>query len=586
MATAAPELLVHSAIYLGAAVVAVPLFKRLGLGTVLGYLAAGIVIGPFGAGLIGEAANVLRFAEFGVVLLLFIIGLELKPARLWVMRRDIFGLGTCQVLVTGTVLAGLAVAAGLPVGAALVAGYGLALSSTALALQSMKEAGTLNSAYGNRTFSILLLQDMAIVPLLALVAFLSPIGPDSGQGHAVKALAVVGTVVVFIAAGKYLLRPVLRAIATTRATEVYAAAALLLVVGAALAMHAIGLSMALGAFLAGVLLAESEFRHQLEADIEPFRGLLLGLFFIAVGMSIDLGIVAAHWAAVAAAVAALMSIKAAVLYGLARLFGSGVRDAGRIAVALPQGGEFAFVIFSAAAAASVMDAETASLLTAIVTLSMVLTPVVAIVHDRIDRRIAASSGGEPLQGPENVAPGSVIVAGFGRVGQIATQMLNARGIEVIAVDNDPVRIRIAGQYGNKVYYGDGRRADVLRAAGADEARLILICVDDREACNQAIRQVRSAFPNLPILARAFDRNHVLELLDMDVDFFIRDTFESSVVMGKEALRRLGVEPALVDEIEQEFRRRDTDRLCIQKSQGECAGTETVFTPYGDRAPEA
>ncbi len=585
MVATAPELLVHSAIYLGAAVVAVPIFKRLGLGSVLGYLAAGTVIGPFGLGLIADAESVLHFAEFGVVLLLFIVGLELKPSRLWVMRRDIFGLGLCQVITTGLVLTGIALGLGLPSNAALVAGFGLALSSTAFALQLMEEKGTLNTPYGNTTFSILLFQDLAIVPLLAMVAFLSPLQADTGQNGFVRAVIVIGAIVGFVVVGKYVLGPVLRIIATTRATEVYAATALLLVVGASLIMNAIGLSMALGAFLAGVLLADSEFRHQLEADIEPFRGLLLGLFFIAVGMSIDWKIVISNWLAVTAAVFGLMSIKVGIIYGLSRLFGSSNIDAQRIAVTIPQGGEFAFVLFSAAIAAQVMAGETVNLLLAIVSISMVLTPIVGFVHERFRRRLFASRGQDTLVGPENSEQQEVIIVGFGRVGQIVTQLMKARGIDVIAIDHDPGRIRIAEQYGNKVYFGDVRRADVLRAAGAQEARLIFICVDDKDACSEAIKHLRAMFPNLPIMARAFDRNHVLELIELDVDYFIRDTFESSVAMGKEGLRRLGVDPAIADEIEQEFRRRDHDRLGIQKSHGEFAGVETVFTKFDGRTAD-
>jgi CPA2 family monovalent cation:H+ antiporter-2/glutathione-regulated potassium-efflux system protein KefB len=583
MAIGEGSFLTGAAVFLGAAVVAVPIFKRLGLGSVIGYLVAGAAIGPFGLALIEDAEEVLHFAEFGVVLLLFIIGLELKPSRLWVMRRDIFGLGLSQVIVTGAVLTALLVAVGLAMRPALVAGLGLALSSTAFALQILEEKGTLNSPYGNRAFAILLFQDLAIVPLLALVALLGPGATGEASNPWLEAGKIIGVVAAVVIVGRYLLRPVFRIIALTRAREVFTAAALLLVVGTALIMAGVGLSMAMGAFLAGVLLADSEYRHQLEADIEPFRGLLLGLFFIAVGMSVDWLLVLDNILTVLAGVIGLLLVKALLIYGLCRLFGVGDRDAQRVAVTIPQGGEFAFVLFSAAAGAAVMAAEVANLLVAVVTLSMAATPLVGTLYEVAVARLTSTTA--DVEDVSRAEQKSVIITGFGRVGQIVAQLMHAQGIGITAVDHDPERIQIAEKYCNKVYFGDVRRADVLAAAGAGKARLIFICVDDPEACNAGISHVRAAFPKAQILARAFDRNHVLQLMQMDVDYFLRETFESSVVMGKEGLRRLGLDPAKVEDIEQEFRRRDQERLSIQQAEGEFAGVEKVFARYDEAASQ-
>jgi CPA2 family monovalent cation:H+ antiporter-2/glutathione-regulated potassium-efflux system protein KefB len=432
---------------------------------VIGYLAAGAVIGPFGLGLIEEAEEVLHFAEFGVVLLLFIIGLELKPSRLWVMRRDIFGLGLSQVIITGAVLTALLAAVGLEFRPALVAGLGLALSSTAFALQILEEKGTLNSSYGNRAFAILLFQDLAIVPLLALVALLSPGAAGEESNPWLDAGKIIGVVAAVVIVGRYVLRPVFRIIALTRAREVFTAAALLLVVGAALTMAGVGLSQAMGAFLAGVLLADSEYRHQLEADIEPFRGLLLGLFFIAVGMSVDWPLVLGNIAIVLAGVIGLLVIKAVLIYGLCRLFGVGDRDAQRVALTIPQGGEFAFVLFSVATGAAVMAAEMANLLIAVVTLSMAATPLIGVLYEVAVARLTAGTTAD-VEDVSRAVQQSVIITGFGRVGQIVAQLMHAQGIGVTAVDHDPERIQIAEKYCNKVYFGDVRRADVLAAAGA------------------------------------------------------------------------------------------------------------------------
>jgi CPA2 family monovalent cation:H+ antiporter-2/glutathione-regulated potassium-efflux system protein KefB len=578
MAPLEGSLLHIATLFLGASVIAVVLFKRLGLGSVLGYLAAGAVIGPFGLGLISDPETVLHFAEFGVVLLLFIIGLELRPKRLWVMRREIFGLGLAQVVITGALLTGVLMFSGLSFPTALVAGSGLALSSTAFALQILEERGALNTPYGTTAFSILLFQDLAIVPLLAMVAFLAPGAEGETAGGWLPVAKTVGAVVGVVLIGRYLLTPAFRIVALTRANEIFTAAALLLVIGASLIMEAVGLSMALGAFLVGVMLADSEYRHQLETEIEPIRGILLGLFFIAVGMSVDWPLVFDNIVVVLAGVIGLLFVKGAVIYGLCRLFGVEGENARRVAVTIPQGGEFAFVLFGVAASAAVMATQTANLLTAVVTLSMAATPLIGVLYNMLLRKLSAGRSID-VEGVEHAERRSVIIAGFGRMGQIVAQLMNARGIDVTAIDNDPTRIEIAKKYGNKVYFGDVRRSDVLATAGTGEAQMIFVCVDDKEACNQAIKHIRAAFPSIQIMARAYDRNHVLELMQQDVDWLVRETFESSVAMGKEGLRRLDVDPAVIETIEEEYRHRDEARFLVQEAEGEFAGVDKVFTSY-------
>lgn len=585
-ASGEPSLLLNATIYLGAAVVAVPLFKRLKLGSVLGYLAAGAVIGPYGAKFIRDAESVLHFAEFGVVLLLFIVGLELKPSRLWTMRRDIFGLGLAQVAITGALLTGAARLIGFDWPPAIVAGFGLALSSTAFALQILEEKRALNSPYGNTAFSILLFQDLSIVPLLAVVAFLAP--GSGGEGVSwIAILKVVGVVAAIVVAGRFLLNPMFRVIALTRSNEIFTAAALLLVIGTALAVAAVGLSMALGAFLAGVMLSESEYRHQLEADIEPFRGLLLGLFFIAVGMSVDWGIVIDRWAMVLGCVLGLMAIKSLTIYGLCRLFGSPGEDAQRVAATLSQGGEFAFVLFSVAAANAVMPAEQANILTAVVTISMAFTPLFGAVHEAI-LRATATEDMDGIAHAHEAERGQIVVAGFGRMGQIVASVLRAADFEITIIDNDPARIRIGQRFGTKVYFGDVARPDILEAAGAGEARAIFICVDDIASTNAAVNHIRARFPNLMIVTRVYDREHALTLMDRKIAYWVRETFESSMSMAGEGLKKLGCGEETLERLLTEFRRRDRERLLAQKEGDMLSGADEFRKPYvfdtGDEGP--
>ncbi|CAA9268588.1 MAG: Inner membrane protein, KefB/KefC family [uncultured Acetobacteraceae bacterium] len=562
--------LIEPIVFLAAAVVAVPLAKRLGLGSVLGYLAAGVAVGPFALGLLGEAEAVRGVAELGVVLLLFVIGLELNLSRLWEMRRSIFGLGTAQVLVSGAVITMYPYfVAGRELTAAIVAGLGLALSSTALAMQLLEERGELEAPHGRTAFAVLLLQDLAIVPLLALVAFLSPQAQAGTGSPWLVVLTVLGAVGAVVVTGRYLLNPVFRVLTRFGTTETMTAAALLVVLGAAALMALAGLSMAMGAFLAGVLLAESNYRHELEADIEPFRGLLLGLFFVSVGMSVDLGLVLSNWAALLAAVSVLVVTKTTVLYGLARLFGHDHDTALRTGLTLAQGGEFGFVLYSAAAAAGVMAPDHANLLVALVTLSMALTPLTV----RLGQTLLCGDRRPEPEEDFSDARGSVLVVGFGRFGQLASQVFLARGLRLTIIDNDVEMIEAAARFGSRVYYGDGTRLDVLRAAGAGRARLIAVCTDGVATTNKVVDVVREAFPDTPCFARSYDRRHSLELIRRGVTAEVRETLGSALAFGREVLVGLGATRDEAERFVADVERRDRERLEAQLEGGLYAGME-------------
>ena len=566
--------LIHAVALLGAGVVAVPIFKRIGLGSVIGYLAAGIAIGPFGLKVFRDPEGILNVAEFGVVMLLFVIGLELKPSRLWSLRRDIFGLGIAQVVLCATLLTAAAIAFGIAPAAAFVAAAGLALSSTAIVLQILEERGETNSRHGQRIFSVLLLQDLAIVPLLAAIAVLAPDGSaESALSHPLQVIIGLAAVLGVFAVGRYLLNPLFRIFAAARAREVMTAAALLVVLGAALAMQAGGLSMAMGAFLAGVLLSESSFRHQLEADIEPFRGLLLGLFFLGVGMSIDLTLIARSWAVILAVVAGFMVIKAAGVYAVARVFKASHADATRMALLLAQGGEFAFVLYAAAGGVGIFSAETTALLNASVILSMALTPLAPIVLRRILRPETPSLDG--LVEADGLT-GTALIIGFGRFGQVASQALLARGIDVTTIDSSPERIRNATRFGFKVYFGDGTRLDVLRAAGAGSAKIIAVCVEKKDVANRIVELILAEFPMARLHVRSYDRGHTIDLVNAGVAFEIRETFESALSLGEAMLRSLGVDADEAREITEELRERDIERLRLQLAEGISAGRHLVF----------
>lgn len=557
---------------LGGAVVAAPIFKKLGLGTVLGYLFAGVVIGP-ALQVITDADNILHVAELGIVFLLFIIGLELKPSRLWQLRRDIFGLGSAQVLVTGLVLSAAATLSGVvDWRGGLIAGFGLALSSTAFALQILGEAGDTNTRYGQLSFCILLLQDLAIVPLLALITVLD--GPDGEMGDPIRDLFIaVAAVAVMVLAGRYLLPRLFQVIARTGAREVMIAAALLVVMGAASLMQAVGLSMAMGAFLAGVMLAESSYRHELEADIEPFRGILLAMFFIAVGLSLDLKVLLANITLILVAVPLTMALKATVVYLVCRATGSGHNDAIRIAFLLPQGGEFGFVLFTTAAAHGLMSSGTASLLVAIVTLSMALTPIGA----SLSRRLLKEEGHEELEEDFDGAGSDVLMIGFSRFGQIAAQILLAGGRDVTVIDYSADRIRQAASFGFRIYFGDGTRKDVLISSGIERAKIIAICTHNRQVTDRIVELVRAEFPQARLFVRSYDRIHTLALREQGIEYELRETLESGLLFGRRALEALGLGEDDATSIGDDIRRRDEERLVLQAAEGLQAGRHMLYS---------
>lgn len=580
-------LLREAVIYLAAAAAFVPLFTRARLGAVLGYLVAGIVIGPSVLQLVAEPDAVLTFAEFGVVLLLFVVGLELNPSRLWALRRDIFGLGTLQVVLCGFALAGaLLILTAFTWQAALVVGLALALSSTALDVQILKDRGSINTPLGERIVSVHLLQDIAIVPLLLVTTALSrlPVADArTGWELILVTLAAIGGLVV---AGRLLLNPMFRLIALTGAREVFVIGALLTVLGASLLMASLGLSMAMGAFIAGVLLADSPYRHELEADIEPFRGLLLGLFFMAVGMTLDLSVVLANPARILLFTLVLMAVKLAIVAILARAFGSAWREAGLIGVHLSQGGEFAFIVLSAATSGLLIAPQAASLFTAVVTLSMALTLPALALWERFVGHAPATRSAQVPDGPEGVAPGGVIVMGYGRFGQIVSQMLHARGLDVVLIDTRPAQIEESSRFGWKVFYGDGFRPDVLRAAGAAQARLLIVTSGGAWDPHR-LDPVRAAFPHLKILVRAHDRQHYMRLLAAGIGPAVRELFHSAIEVGRLALAELGTPAETIEAITQEYLRRDAERLALQVTSGDImAGRDTVFRPGHGWTPDS
>ena len=555
----APTWLTYGFLYLGAAVLAVPIAKALGLGAIIGYLTAGIAIGPWGLALVSNVQDILHFAEFGVVLMLFLVGLELQPSRLWSLRRPIFGLGSAQVLGCAAALFALGWLAGLPWRISLVGALGLALSSTAIALQSLSERNLLRTSSGQAAFSILLFQDVAAIPILALLPLLGAAalgqGAELGASElAVEALKIVGVIGAIVLGGRLLLRPLLRWIAKSKTPEIFTAAALLLVVGIAYLMVLVGLSMALGAFLAGVLLADSEYRRELEADIEPFKGLLLGLFFIAVGMSIDFGVLMRSPWQMAALVLGFLAVKAGVIYGLARAAQIPYQERPVFTLLLAQGGEFAFVVFQAAAGARVLKAETASLLIGAVALSMLLSPLLLVLLDRLLLRRfatlrkapAAAEISEPQDAP-------VLIAGFGRYGQIVARVMLAQGVPATVLDHSVEILEVARTFGYRVFYGDATRLDLLRMAGAGQARVLVVAVDDPEQSLKIVALAHKHFPQLAVVARARDLTHWNALRDLGVTNVQRELFESSLQSARSVLELMGLPPAEAQDITQRFR---------------------------------
>jgi glutathione-regulated potassium-efflux system protein KefB len=557
-------------VYLAAGVIAVPLFKKLGLGSVLGYLIAGVVIGPSGLRLISDPGTVLQFSEFGVVLLLFLIGLELNAQRVWALRRAIFGLGAVQVAATTGAVAAIAAALGQPLAVGLVAGMAIAMSSTAIGLATLAEKNLLATPGGQASFAVLLFQDLAVIPLLLVIGVLG------GEATSFSWIKAIGMIVLLIAAGGVLVRPVLRYVAEARLREVFVGFSLLVALGTAALMEWAGLSMALGAFLAGVMLAESEYRHELELDIEPFKGLLLGLFFIAVGMSIDIGLFLRAPHVVLGLALAVIVLKMMILYPIAQGFGYCNRgDAALFAVALSQAGEFAFVVF--AAASSILSREVSAVLNAAVAVSMLTTPFLFIAYERLRRR-QQPAGREPdAIGESN----PVIVAGFGRFGQVITRVLNGMRIGATLIDHDPNQIDLVWRIGWKAYYGDATRMDVLAAAGAARARLLIVALDDHEAAMRTVQRARKRFPQLKVLARAHSRSDAYEYFEMDVPA-VRETFGSALDAAEAALRALDYGPLAARRVVQRFRRHDEEMLAEQAPHRREAQRLIALTQQGRR----
>jgi monovalent cation:proton antiporter-2 (CPA2) family protein len=556
-------------VYLAAAVISVPIAKRLGLGSVLGYLVAGVLVGPFGLGFVGsEGQDVMHFAEFGVVMMLFLVGLELEPAMLWRLRAPILGLGGLQVAVTSVVIAGAALLADQPWKAAVAIGLTLAMSSTAIVLQSLEEKGLMKSAGGQSSFAVLLFQDIAVIPMLAIFPLLATSAAGAGDAsHAAttwveglpawaRSLAVLGAVAAIVLAGRYIIRPAFRAIAATRLRELFTAAALLLVIGIALLMTQVGLSPALGTFLAGVVLANSEYRHELISDIDPFKGLLLGLFFIAVGASLDFRLLAASPGPIVGLVAAVMLIKLGVLYGLGRVFGLGRDQNLLFAFGLSQVGEFAFVLFSFAEQEGVLTSEVTAPLVAVVALTMACTPLVMLVNERWLLPRAGADRAPSREADAIHEENAVIVAGFGSFGQSVGRLLAANGIGTTVLDNDSDRVELLRRMGLKVFYGDASRHDLLHAAGAHSARLIVLALDSAERTLALVHTVKKHFPHLEILARAHDRQDAYELLEAGVTHIYRESLDTSLRMGSDALRMLGVRAYRAQRAARTFRRHD------------------------------
>ncbi|WP_265519707.1 monovalent cation:proton antiporter-2 (CPA2) family protein [Nitratireductor luteus] len=559
-------------VLMGAAVVAVPVFRRIGLGSVLGYFAAGLVVGPSMLSLITDAQSILHFSELGVVMFLFVIGLELRPQKLWAMRGQIFGLGFVQVA-GATVALALAGAAifGFSAPVAFIAGAGFVLSSTAVITSVLQDRGELSSAEGQKSVAILLFEDLMIVPLLAVVAFLSPLS----HGHAgwTDVVLAAAALVALLGVSRWALNPFFALLARARTREVLTAGALLVVLGAALLMDAAGLSMAMGAFLAGVMLSSSSYRYQIESGIEPFRGLLMGLFFLAVGMSLDLSVVAAEWWLLLSMLAAFMVAKGTVVFAVARLFGGSNHQAVHRTSMFLQGGEFAFVLYAAATSGGVIDARENALFVTVVILSMAMTPLFMLAADRLLRAEASMDGVDVARNLK----GRVLLIGFGRFGQIASQLVLSRGVDLSVIDRDPDRIRYAGRYGFKVFFGDGVRLGVLRHSGAGEADAIMVCIDDPKVAMHIVELAQHEFPQARLLVRSYDRGHAVELIRSGVDYQIRETVESAYRMGAEGLRALGFAEVDVEEATEDIRQRDTERLSEQVQGGVMSGRDRLFT---------
>ena len=572
------DVMLGGVVLLGAALIAVLLFRRLGLGAVLGYLVAGIAIGPDGLGLIGAPETIMAYSEIGIILLLFLVGLELSPSRLWLLRRDIFLFGPLQVILCGLGMFAV-VHFAMPSfswEAALVLGLPLALSSTAQVLPLLQSRGRMKTDYGEKSFSILLFQDISIVPMLTIVAALSraPALEDAIEGWTLALYAVLA-IVALVLAGRYLLSPLLRLVGKISERELFIVTGLFTVCVSAAVMQAIGVSPALGAFVAGVMLADSPYRHELEADIDPFRSILLGLFFLAVGMLLDVDVILAQPLFVASLALALVAVKITVIFALGRFFGLKSKQSIIMAMLLSQGGEFAFVLFTAAQQALLIEPEAGSLFGAVVTLSMATTPFLMIIAGKL----AARTGKEDVQldDPELASQANVIIVGHGRFGQQVSQIMQAAGRSVTLIDINPQTIDLSNDFGFKVFYGDGTRVDLLKRAGGEDAQAIFFCIDDRYVTAESLIPVRETFPRTKLFVRAFDREQALKLMEDDGISIMREVFESSIRMSADALKYFGTDREVILDIIAEFRRRDRSRLKAQFNSGDMhAGTRHSF----------
>jgi monovalent cation:proton antiporter-2 (CPA2) family protein len=592
-AQATTAILESGAIMLGAALLFVTIFRRLKLGATLGYIVAGALIGPQVMGLIKDPQQLTSVTEIGIALLLFIVGLELQPSRLWRLRKDIFGLGLAQVVLCGVAISLFVyLALGISPAAALAIGLPLGLSSTAQVLPMLRADNELNTPQGERAFSILLFQDLSIIPLITIIAAMARVPPDPGAPTGgLLALYTVLAIAGLVLAGRLVMNPLFRLIGRFGERELFVVAGLFTVVGAAAVMHSLHLSVALGAFVAGVVLAESPYRHELETDVEPFRSILLGLFFLSVGMLLNLGVIAANPLRVIGIAAAVIVIKTILIALLSRLFGCNWTVSARLGLLLSQAGEFGFVLFAMAATALLITPEAASLFGAVVTLSMATTPFLMRFIDFLERREVKRR--DDLDGPEKSPETSAIVVGYGRFGQTVAQMLMAKNIGVTLIDKTPSMIETAEEFGTKVYYGDGLRLDLLRVAGAETAKVIAFCNDNEggEMTRSALKAVLEAFPQAAVMVRAFDRRHLIELDGLDLAFAQRELFESAIVMGRAALRASGIEAGEVERVDREYRMRDCDRLERQSATGDLhAGEELAFSagplPDAEAVPPA
>ena len=573
------SILREGVVLLGAGLIFVMLFRRFGLGAVLGYLIAGIVIGPFGLGLVEGGQSKLVIAEFGIALLLFLVGLELNPARLWRLKRDIFGLGLAQVLLCGAALAAaILLATNFTWGAAIALGLPLALSSTAQVLPSLKSSGRINTPFGERAFSVLLFQDLSIVPLITIIAALSrvPADPSTPPGW-MLALFTLLAIFGLILAGRFIVSPLLRMTGRLGERELFVVVGLFTVFASAAVMEALHLSTALGAFIAGVMLADSPYRHEVEADVEPFRSILLGLFFMAVGMVLDVGAILANPLFVIGMAIVVVSLKTGAIFLLARAFGMAWRPAFGLGLLLSQGGEFGFVLFAQAQAAQLIEGQAASLFSAIVTLSMATTPFLLMIARRFE--YARVSPDEMPEGPEQAEQAKAIVVGFGRFGQTVAQMLNGYGASVTLIDIKPEQIERSSQFGAKVYYGDGRRIDLLRTAGAAEAQIIAFCTDNGDIGPKELEPILETFPQAAVFLRTFDRRQTLAVRELDLAGTVRELFESAVKMGIDALQVLGANEDEIVRVERNYRELDAARLEAQGAAGDLsAGQRPLYKP--------